>query len=80
MGTVILRAADLAPRNRVRDEQQQLRPRIISIEDATRYANVSRAKFYEYFMRRVKTVKIGRRRGIELASLDAVLDELAAQG
>jgi predicted HTH domain antitoxin len=70
----------LPPKGRARDEQQLLRPRIISVEDAARYANVSRAKFYEYFMRRVKTVKIGRRRGIELASLDAVLDELAAQG
>jgi hypothetical protein len=80
MTHIVLRAADLPPRNRARAEQQQLRPRIISVEDAARYANVSRAPFYAFFMRRVRTVKMGRRRGIELASLDAVLDELAAQG
>jgi hypothetical protein len=79
MPPIILRAAELAPRNRARDEQHQLRPRIISVEDACRYANVSRAQFYAFFMRRVKSVKMGRRRGIELASLDAALDELATR-
>jgi hypothetical protein len=79
MPPIVLRAAELVPRNRARDEQQQLRPRIISVEDACRYANVSRAQFYTFFMRRVKSVKMGRRRGIELASLDTALDELAAR-
>jgi len=77
MSQIIARAADLTPRNRATPRGEQIRPRIISVEDAARYANVSRAQFYAFFMRRVRSVKIGRRRGIELSSLDEVLDELA---
>jgi predicted HTH domain antitoxin len=80
MAEIIARAADLTPRNRAAPRGEQIRPRIVSVEDAARYASVSRAQFYAFFMRRVRSVKIGRRRGIELSSLDEVLDELSAAG
>jgi hypothetical protein len=57
--------------------QDQLRPRYISIADATRYTAVSRSHFYNIFMPRVRTIRLGKSRLIELESLDAVLDELA---
>jgi hypothetical protein len=58
-------------------QQDQLRPRYISINAAARYAAVSRSQFYNFFMQRVRTLKLGKSRLVELDSLDAALDELA---
>jgi hypothetical protein len=60
------------------EQQDQLRPRYISIADAARYTAVSRSHFYNIFMPRVRTIRLGKSRLIELDSLDAVLDELAS--
>ena len=56
-----------------------LRPRLISIADAYRYAGVGRSKFYADILPKLKTVRIGRRNLIDLASLDDLIDELAAE-
>lgn len=77
MSGCIARAAELTLRKRATPRDEQIRPRIVSVEDAARYASVSRARFYAFFMPRVRSVRIGRRKGIELSSLDEVLDELA---
>jgi hypothetical protein len=83
---VVLAGENISPRppmNRAerraaeRAERLNLRPRIVSVEDGARYANVSRAYFYEFFMPRVRTVRMGKRRGIELDSLDEAIDALA---
>jgi len=58
--------------------QDQLRPRYISIADATRYTATSRSHFYTALLPRVRTIRLGKSRLIELDSLDAVLDELAS--
>ena len=57
-----------------------LRPRLISIDDGHRYVGVCRSKFYVDFLPRLKTVRIGRRNLIDLASLDRLIDELLAAG
>jgi hypothetical protein len=59
------------------EPQDQLRPRYISLTAAARYAAVSRSQFYIFFMPRVRSIKLGKSRLIELDSLDAILDELA---
>jgi hypothetical protein len=60
---------------------EQLRPRYVSIRDACRYAGVSHSEFYRSWRRRLKVIAIGKRRvAVELASLDALLDELGATG
>ena len=56
-----------------------LRPRLISIADGYHYAGVGRSKFYSDFLPKIKTIRIGRRKLIELASLDDLIDELAAE-
>jgi hypothetical protein len=63
-----------------REERLKLRPRIVSVEQACRYANVSRSYFYATFLSRLRTIKMGKRLGIELDSLDELLDELAQAG
>jgi hypothetical protein len=55
-----------------------LRPRLISIADGYRYAGVGRSKFYSDILPKLKTIRIGRRNLIDLASLDDLIDELAA--
>jgi hypothetical protein len=76
MSGIVARGGDLAPRKRGAPCSGKIRPRIVSVEVAALYANVSRTQFYAFFMKRVRSVKIGRRRGIELSSLDEVLDGL----
>lgn len=77
MSEIVAKGVDLTLSKRVAPSDEQIRPRIVSVEDAARYASVSRAQFYAFFMPRVRSVKMGRRRGIELSSLDEVLDQLA---
>jgi hypothetical protein len=56
----------------------RLRPRLISIDDGYRYVGVGRSKFYDDFLPRLKTVRVGRRNLIDLESLDRLIDELLA--
>jgi hypothetical protein len=83
---VVLACGNISPRSPInraergaaeRAERLNLRPRIVSVDDGARYAGVSRAYFYAHFMPLVKTVRMGRRRGIELVSLDQAIDALA---
>jgi hypothetical protein len=57
-----------------------LRPRLISLDDACNYTGVGRSKFYDDYVDRVRTVKIGHRKLVDLDSLDALIDELLAAG
>jgi hypothetical protein len=69
-----------AERRRSKHAAPSLRPRYLSITEACRYAGVGRSKFYDDFLARLETLRIGRRNLIELASLDELLDELANAG
>ena len=62
----------LAAHNRL----EELQPRLVSISTAHRFLGVSRSYFYEEFLKRVKTVRIGRRNLVDVASLNALADEL----
>jgi len=55
-----------------------LRPRLISIADGYRYAGIGRSKFYSDILPKLKTIRIGRRNLIDLASLDDLIDEFGA--
>jgi excisionase family DNA binding protein len=63
-----------------REERLALRPRLVSVQQACRYANVSRSYFYATLLSRVRTIKMGKRLLIEFDSLDELLDELANAG
>jgi hypothetical protein len=52
--------------------------RLVSIADSCRYAGVGRSKFYDDFLPRLRTIKLGRRRLVDLDSLDQLIDELLA--
>jgi excisionase family DNA binding protein len=56
-----------------------LRPRYVSIDDACRYMGVGKSKFYRDFLRRLRTLRIGRRNLVELDAVDEVLDQLRAE-
>jgi excisionase family DNA binding protein len=53
-----------------------LRPRFVSIREAADYLGISRATLYKDYLAKVKTVRIGRRRLVDLDSLDELADEL----
>ena len=55
---------------------EELQPRLVSISIACRFLGVSRSYFYEEFLKRVKTVRVGRRVLVDVASLNALADEL----
>jgi hypothetical protein len=54
----------------------ELRPRYVTIDAACRYAGIGRSKFYREYLGRVRTLRLGRRNLVQLASLDELLDEL----
>jgi hypothetical protein len=56
-----------------------LRPRFIRITAACAYAGVGRSKFYDDFLSRLRTLRVGRLHLIELDSLDELLDQLASE-
>jgi len=56
-----------------------LRPRYVTIDDACRYMGVGRSKFYRDFLRRLRTLRIGKRNLVELDSVDEFLDQLRAE-
>jgi len=56
-----------------------LRPRYVSIDDVCRYMGVGRSKFYRDFLRRLRTLRIGKRNLVELDSVDQLLDQLRAE-
>jgi len=55
-----------------------LRPRYLPIDDACRYAGIGRSKLYKDYLKRLRTLRVGRRHLVELASLDELLDEMAS--
>lgn len=55
---------------------EELAPRLVSISTAHRFPGISRSYFYEQFIERVRTVRIGRRILVDVASLHALADEL----
>ena len=56
-----------------------LRPRLVSIDAGCHYSGVGRSKFYDDFLPRLKTVRVGRRNLVDLELLDRLIDELAAE-
>ena len=58
----------------------QLRPRLLSIGDACRYASVSRSEFYKTWLPRLRTVHAGKRHLVDRVSLDRLIDDLLAAG
>jgi hypothetical protein len=78
----MLQNPPLEPRNRherslkAYGREEEIRPRLVSIVEACRYLGVSRTTFYQDLLRRVKTVRLGRRNLVELRSLDDLADEL----
>ena len=56
-----------------------LRPRLIPIDAAAAYMGVGRSKFWKDYLPRVRTVQAGRRRLVELDSVDELIDEIAAR-
>jgi hypothetical protein len=67
---------DVQPRPRA---GTALRPRLIPIDAAADYMGVGRSKFWRDYLPRVRTVQVGRRRLVELDSVDALINELAAR-
>ena len=57
--------------------ERRLRPRFVSIRDACHYLGVGRSHFYAKLFSRVKTVRVGRRRLVDLSSLDDLGDSFA---
>jgi hypothetical protein len=55
---------------------EELQPRLVSIAVAHRFLGVSRSYFYEEFLKRVKTARVGRRTLVDVVSLNALADEL----
>jgi excisionase family DNA binding protein len=64
--------------NRRRAQQRGLRPRFVSIREACDYLNCSRSHFYAALLHRVRTVALGKRRLIDVESLEKLGDELLA--
>jgi hypothetical protein len=58
----------------------QLRPRLLTIDVACKYAAVSRSEFYKTWLPRLRTVHAGKRHLVDRASLDQLIDELFAAG
>jgi hypothetical protein len=71
-------ATSLPPKTRQRSHNRagQLRPRLVSLDEAATYAGVGRSKFYDDFVDRVRTIKVGHRKLVDLDSLDALIDKL----
>jgi hypothetical protein len=67
-------------RQRSHNRAGQLRPRLVSLDEAARYAGVGRSKFYDDYVDRVKTLKLGHRKLVDLDSLDALIDEMLGAG
>jgi hypothetical protein len=63
-----------------RSKKRALRPRFCSVQQAADYIGVSRAYFYAKYLVQVRTIQIGRRRLVEVDSLDELGDELLAAG
>jgi predicted DNA-binding transcriptional regulator AlpA len=55
-------------------------PRLLSINDACRYAGVSRSEFYKTWLPRLKSAHFGKRHMIDRASLDQLIDQTFAAG
>lgn len=55
-------------------------PRLISVAAACTYASVSRSEFYENWLPRLRSRRAGKRRLIELADLNRLIDDLPAAG
>jgi hypothetical protein len=60
--------------------ERRLRPRFISIRDACRYLGCSRSHFYVALLPKVRTINLGKRRLVDLDSLEKLGDELLATG
>jgi hypothetical protein len=58
--------------------ERRLRPRFVSIREAADYIGISRAMFYTDYLSKVRTVRVGRRKLVDLESLDELADELLA--
>ena len=56
--------------------EDELRPRLISITQAYQYIGIGRAKFFADILPKLKTVRIGSRRLIDLTTLDEFIDKL----
>jgi hypothetical protein len=67
-------------RSRSHNRAGQLRPRLVSLDEAAQYSGVGRTKFYDDFVDRVRTIKVGHRKLVDLDSLDALIDRLLEDG
>jgi hypothetical protein len=60
-------------------DEHRLRPRFVSIGEASDYLGVSRSFFYAKLVAKVRTVRIGRRKVVDVGTLEALADALAAE-
>jgi hypothetical protein len=58
------------------DRAQSVQPRLLSINDACRYAAVSRSEFYKTWLPQLRSILAGKRRLIDRESLDRLIDEI----
>jgi hypothetical protein len=61
-------------------DERRIRPRFVSILEAAEYLGCSRAHFYAKLLRKVKTVRNGRRNLVDFDSLEELGDQLLAGG
>jgi predicted DNA-binding transcriptional regulator AlpA len=61
-------------------QEHRIRPRFVSINEASSYLGCSRSHFYAKLLFKVKTVRLGKRNLVDFDSLEELADELLAAG
>ena len=69
-----------AQRRAIASGERLVRPRFISIREASQYLGCSRSHFYAAVINKVKTVNLGKRRLVDFDSLEELGDELLGEG